>query len=551
MSGKTQLCLISLCLLMVGTASADTVTLYPLSWADLSRQVTTGSTFDGLVDGVGTTNNSLTTGTVGLYSGYLNPAQNFTIVYRHGLIFNTTTIPSYATVTGIDLILYRTNLVTGLGTTKLEVVNFYPDSYSTANTIGNYINFGNDSVGQFNTWTTGNNTANITDFSIINKGGYTGIGLKTEWDQNKTYNGTFANNTNTRFAFGSNSATDTGTRPYITVTYTLPITASFTPINSVVATGKTISFTDTSIYSPIAWNWTLRDISGNDTEVSFSDSQNPTYTFAQEGNYSIRLNATNIYGSNTTPSYQYWVNVTNAYLSTKYNALLAGSPAAIYRSATSDTWSGMVEGTGTGTNAGGDVLSVYYRTATSSNRWQYIKRLGLTLDTSFIQDTSIVTSAKLILHFYSSTNSTYLQNDGLVVTNFTPDDPLSFTGSDYDQKTDNILGSYKLNEYPAIYTETIGSVIEIPISPDYVKLNDYTSLMVRGTNDTLGVEPFLSTWEPSAASYVIIYGNATSPIKRPYLEVSCDVLETQPSADFVANTVTGIAPHIVSFTDKS
>jgi len=66
-----------------------------------------------------------------------------------------------------------------------------------------------------------------------------------------------------------------------------------------VTSGKTplaVGFTDTSFYTPTSWNWTRANVTGDNIEQSFSTTQNPATTFGV-GNWSIRLNATNAYGT--------------------------------------------------------------------------------------------------------------------------------------------------------------------------------------------------------------------------------------------------------------
>jgi PKD repeat protein len=83
--------------------------------------------------------------------------------------------------------------------------------------------------------------------------------------------------------------------------FTVNITSGYGPMP--------IGFTDTSLYSPTEWNWSYTDIMGNNTDIWFSQIQNPT-SILSPGNWSIRLNATNIYGSNISIRNITFVNVT-------------------------------------------------------------------------------------------------------------------------------------------------------------------------------------------------------------------------------------------------
>jgi PKD repeat protein len=60
-------------------------------------------------------------------------------------------------------------------------------------------------------------------------------------------------------------------------------------------------FNGTGTYNPIIWNWSFGD-------GSYSDNQNTTHTFTGLGNYSVTLNATNVYGSGT---FSHYFNVTD------------------------------------------------------------------------------------------------------------------------------------------------------------------------------------------------------------------------------------------------
>jgi PKD repeat protein len=71
------------------------------------------------------------------------------------------------------------------------------------------------------------------------------------------------------------------------------------------------AFTDTSTNTPTGWNWSFTNVTGDNIQVWFSTSQNPTKTFTLAGNYSIQLNVTNAGGANTTPANTKWVNVSS------------------------------------------------------------------------------------------------------------------------------------------------------------------------------------------------------------------------------------------------
>jgi len=60
----------------------------------------------------------------------------------------------------------------------------------------------------------------------------------------------------------------------------------------------TVTFTDLSTNSPTSWSWTFGD--GN-----LSSAENPSHTYASAGTYTVSLNATNAYGSDTETKTNY------------------------------------------------------------------------------------------------------------------------------------------------------------------------------------------------------------------------------------------------------
>ena len=92
-------------------------------------------------------------------------------------------------------------------------------------------------------------------------------------------------------------------------TGTVPV-ASFTANTSFGAPPLGVQFNDTSTdtVAMSAWNWSFQNVTGNNTQVWFSTTQNATHSFGV-GNYKIALNATNTYGTNISTQTT-WVNVT-------------------------------------------------------------------------------------------------------------------------------------------------------------------------------------------------------------------------------------------------
>jgi PKD repeat protein len=64
------------------------------------------------------------------------------------------------------------------------------------------------------------------------------------------------------------------------------------------ANGRTITFTDTSGWTPTSWSWNFGD--GNTSVL-----QSPVHTYANTGQYTVTLNASNAYGNNTASQQVY------------------------------------------------------------------------------------------------------------------------------------------------------------------------------------------------------------------------------------------------------
>jgi PKD repeat protein len=79
-----------------------------------------------------------------------------------------------------------------------------------------------------------------------------------------------------------------------------PPVASFTGTPTAGTRPLTVQFTDTSTNAPTSWLWTFGD-------GSTSTLQNPTHTYIAAGGYTVSLNATNAYGSDTMTRANYIV----------------------------------------------------------------------------------------------------------------------------------------------------------------------------------------------------------------------------------------------------
>jgi PKD repeat protein len=190
-----------------------------------------------------------------------------------------------------------------------NVETWYTVSLNTSNANGyntstqpNYI-----VVYPLNTSFTANRTLDVAPATIAFID-HTTNGTPTVWNwsfgdgnysnlQNPTYNFTIPGNYTITLNASNSYSWDVETKTdMIYITEPTPPTTSFT---SSFAPGsafpQTIYFTDTSTGKPTEWNWSFTDLTGNSTEISFSNLQNPSHTFNM-GNYSVRLNTSNYLG---------------------------------------------------------------------------------------------------------------------------------------------------------------------------------------------------------------------------------------------------------------
>jgi PKD repeat protein len=146
----------------------------------------------------------------------------------------------------------------------------------------------------------------VNNNSYINKTGYTSFYFTNNFITDNTEPAPWVNNGYAYlFYCDANAAVPgvcKGLDNTLEVTYSLeprPVAGfSGTPVSG--AAPLTVEFTDQSINTPTEWNWSF----GDGSLVNITD-QNPVHTFASAGNYTVSLNATNAFGSDTSTSVDY------------------------------------------------------------------------------------------------------------------------------------------------------------------------------------------------------------------------------------------------------
>jgi len=108
--------------------------------------------------------------------------------------------------------------------------------------------------------------------------------------------------------------TDTATQQDTVIVTPPRVVANFSARPLKGTAPLTVRFTDQSTGFPTAWNWTIQEVTYNQsfmgngpTPLVVSSDQNPLITFPEEGIYDVWLTANNIYGSSDVLKSQYVV----------------------------------------------------------------------------------------------------------------------------------------------------------------------------------------------------------------------------------------------------
>ncbi len=287
-------------------------------------------------------------------------------------------------------------------------------------------------------------------------------------------------------AYGNNTNTKSN---YITVG-NKPV-ANFSGTPTIGAPNMSVTFTDSSTYTPTAWSWTFGDSNS-------STAQNPSHTYAAVGSYTVALTATNAYGNNTN---------------TKSNYITVGNPPAANFSGTP--------------TSGAAPLAVTFTDSSTNTPTAWSWNFGDS-NTSTVQNPShtyssagTYTVALKATNAYgnnTNTKTNYITAAVAPVANFsgtptTGNSPLAVTFNDSSTNS------------PTAWSWTFGdgntSTVQNP-SHTYTSTGQYT-VALKATN---------------------VGGNNTKTITN-YISVNV------PVANFSGTPTTGPYPLAVSFTDSS
>jgi PKD repeat protein len=273
-------------------------------------------------------------------------------------------------------------------------------------------------------------------------------------------------------------------------------TANFTATPTSGTAPLSVQFSDTSTGSPTAWQW---DFDNNGTVDS--TAQNPSFSYANAGTYSVKLTVSNAGGSNSITK--------SAFITVSSGG--GGSTLTFAPSADAYVKSDSA------TSSFGTATGLRVKTASSSQLRSY-----LTFDVSGL--TGAVTSAKLRLYVadastgggsaYRSASTSWLESGtGALTWNNQPGlsgNPLSTVGA-----------------------ATLNSWVEFDLGSSITTNGSYSFALSGGTSD------------------VVYYNSREASANKPQLVLTQSTTPVAPTASFSATPTSGTAPLSVQFTDTS
>ena len=282
--------------------------------------------FSTIMSATGDTIVAYTGGTwgVGIIANTSSPNLSYGRVYID--TFNTSRILSNSTVTSAAYCVYAGSgkPTYALGLFNLSVVQAFVGNPQSL-VASDYSKYQTTPLGPnftYTNWTV--NVYNCVNFSsgslsTVSKTGYTNVSVLLEnYLTKSTTNYTWSSGAESRYTLYPSANANVSRKPYLEVTWDTYSPPAVNPPNSSFTASVTsgveplsVTFTDTTTNTPTTWNYSFRNVTpGNNTEIIFVTSQNPTQSFGK-GNYSIRLNTTNSAGWNQSVQTTF-INVTNA-----------------------------------------------------------------------------------------------------------------------------------------------------------------------------------------------------------------------------------------------
>lgn len=173
---------------------------FPASLAGTVARSSVNESFSTIRSGAGTTTSSSFLFASLTSSGTTNQFQSLS---RSIILFNTSSIPSTATITSAYVSVVGNNTGNALGSTNIFLVSSNPASTSSLS-ASDYSTLGTTSYGSIafaSFFPTGTNifTMNATGIGTISKGGVSKFGLILGWDSAGSFSGSWVNTQTTNY----------------------------------------------------------------------------------------------------------------------------------------------------------------------------------------------------------------------------------------------------------------------------------------------------------------------------------------------------------------
>ncbi len=598
--------LLALLLMLVGVASAETVSQTFSPYDDGYMLDSVNASFYEVRNAVGDTYGEASSGTYGIGWGGSDVEDVYDFDRRYGFTANTSEILATSTVTAASLCVRTasTSPSTALGSLNLTLVGLTPSNPESL-AATDYSEFGTVRYAtDFTVGTWGLSQFNCFDFNAagldnISKTGYTTLAVMIANSvDNSTTGMAWASGGASRYSFYQRQYTGTAYDPYLNVTWDTPgaPVAAFSASRTTGGTGASIAFTDSSTNIPTSWLWDFGD-------DNTSTSQSPSHTYAYAGTFTVNLTATNDEGSDSEVKTDYitiasypdnymnpyrpmipWLDqgdqswcagfaAANAAMLLRYEEL-GTAPAASMQPQTRDVWFNW-----SGNTVQSDTFEANYTPSPASLYWVFDAKpgdhynytaLAETMTEGYNLATDKITSkyndtdfdypqndAYLDSHFYNKIDSYILQDGGTAAT--------------WESLKQNISSNHvvvlMIDTYSNTKDEPTINSAGIPIfdNPTGAATNGHYVAAI-GYNSSADEVYFLHSWGEDNDGYnwtktggltktywVYPAGASRNAFIVPVgITVDEELPELEPPvASFTANITSGTAPLAVAFTDTS
>lgn len=167
-------------------------------------------------------------------TAHASSSGNYQWLTRNMVMFDTSSIPDNAVILSATLSLYGESKSAGLGQTTLEICSANPVATNNVTDVDYDVNrygstsFGNVAYASFNVGAYNHIALNDSGLANITKTGITKFGIRTGWDLNNNFTGSWAAGGVTEMRISAADVSGTAQDPQLVVEYYIP-EANFFP----------------------------------------------------------------------------------------------------------------------------------------------------------------------------------------------------------------------------------------------------------------------------------------------------------------------------------